>query len=210
MKKIFPALFVIAISLFACKNKKQQSPPENDITNTKPAEAVQNNAKDSTEIRTVITGFYNWYGKNFAKFQEYDLYSGIKKKDAPPYKMNWDAVEKYQQFIRGSVPQLGEDFLKNQKHFFEQCDSAFKVDVEDDIPYGFDYDWYTNSQEDAGYLVSEINKPLPWIFIWSGDYATVNAEGEYDNNGKKTTETAITIVMKKENGQWKIAKIGND
>jgi hypothetical protein len=96
--------------------------------------------KDSAEIRTVIIDFYNWYNKNDAKLQEYHLYSGIKKKDAPPYKINWDEVTKYQDFIRSSVPQLGEEFLKNQKHFFEKCDSAFKADVNDEIPYGFDYD----------------------------------------------------------------------
>ncbi len=66
-------------------------------------------------------------------------------------------MSKYQDFIRTSAPQLGEEFIKNQKHFFEQCDSAFKVDVKDEIPYGFDWDWYTNSQEDPQYLLDEMN-----------------------------------------------------
>jgi hypothetical protein len=34
----------------------------------------------------------------------------------------------------------------------------------------------------------------------------VEVKTVYDNNGKKTTETAISIAMKKENGKWKIAK----
>ena len=190
--------------LFACKNKKQVVGSE--VVEQKTVGLVQDPAKDSAEIRTVITDFYNWYNKNSAKFQGYKLYSGIKKKDAPPYKINWDEVEKYQGFIRSSVPQLGEEFIKNQKHFFRQCDSAFKVDVNDDIPYGFDFDWITNSQEDTQYLVDEINKSLPWTITWSGDNALVDVKAAYNNNGKKTTETAITIVMKKENGKWKIAK----
>jgi hypothetical protein len=82
--------------------------------------------------------------------------------------------------------------------------------VEDDIPYGFDFDWYTNSQEDTKYLLDEINKSLPWLISWSGDKAIVDVKGEYNNNGKKTTETVITIVMKKENGKWKIAKTWAD
>jgi hypothetical protein len=204
MKKIVIILFVSVIGIMACKEKKQVA--GKDAAEQKTAEIVQDPAKDSAEIRTVITDFYNWYNKNYSKLQAYKLYSGIKKKDAPPYKINWDEVEKYQQFIRDNVPQLGEEFIANQKHFFQQCDSAFKVDVEDDIPYGFDYDWYTNSQEETQYLVDEVNKSLPWNIRWSGDNAMVEVTGEYTNDGKKTTGTAITIAMKKENGKWKIAK----
>jgi hypothetical protein len=199
--------FVLAIAFMgfiSCKDRKQAEGKE--ATAQKTLEIVQDSAKDSAEIRTVITDFYTWYNKNYSKFDNYHLYSGIKKKDTPPYKMNWDEVEKYQQFIRDSVPQLGEEFIKNQKHFFQQCDSAFKVDVEDEIPYGFDYDWYTNSQEDPQYLVDEINKSLPWDSKRAGDHARVDIKTAYDDNGKKTTETAITIIMKKENGKWKIAK----
>jgi hypothetical protein len=204
MKKMVFALFVSVIGFIACKDKKPAAGEE--AKDQKTTELVQDPAKDSAEIRTVITGFYNWYNKNYATLQEYKLYSSIKKKEAPPYKINWDVVERYQQFIRDSVPQLGEEFIKNQKHFFQQCDSAFKVDVEDDIPYGFDYDWYTNSQEETQYLVDEVNKSLPWVITRSGDHAMVEVKGEYENNGKKSTGTAITIVMKKENGKWKIAK----
>lgn len=194
----------IIVGFMSCKDKKQPSGKE--ATEQKAEGGGQDFAKDSAEIRMVITDFYNWYNKNYAKFQEYHLYSGTKKKDSPPYKINWDEVEKYQGFIRASVPQLGEEFVKNQKHFFEQCDSAFKVDVEDDIPYGFDYDWYTNSQEETQYLVDEVNKSLPWTITYADDHARVEVKAAYDNNGKKTTETAIIIVMKKENGKWKIAK----
>ena len=204
MKQVVSVLLVAIIGFIACKDKKQAA--NKNAEDQKTIEVVKDHAKDSAEIRNVITGFYNWYNKNYAKFQEYHLYSGIKKKDAPPYKINWDEVEKYQDFIRSSVPQLGEEFIKNQKHFFQQCDSAFKVDGNDDIPYRFDFDWYTNSQEETQYLVDEVNKSLPWIIRMSGDYASVDVKGEYTNDGKKTTETVITIVMKKENGKWKIAK----
>ena len=114
------------------------------------------------------------------------------------------------QFIRSAAPQLGEEFISNQKHFFQQCDSAFKKDVEDEIPYGFDYDWYTNSQEDAQYLVDEINKNKPWSISITGDNAFVEVKGDLDDNGKKTESTFLTLYMKKESGQWKIAKIGLD
>jgi hypothetical protein len=164
---------------------------------------VQDPAKDSAAIRTVITDFYNWYNKNYTKFEKYHLYTGIKKKDAPPYKINWDEVEKYQQFIRDSVPQLGEGFIAGQKHFFQQCDSAFKVDVNDDIPYGFDYDWYTNSQEDPQYTLELLNRDTPWNMMIVGDKMEV-AIGVTQEEGS----TGLIIQMKKENDKWTIFKIG--
>ncbi len=208
MKGIIFSLCIIISGLMACKDKKQT--PQKDAMEEKATEAFSDPAKDSTEIRKVITGFYNLYTKYDTKLQEYDLYSGIKKKDAPPYKINWEEVTKYQDFIRTSMPQLGEEFIANQKKMLQQCDSAFKVDVEDELPYGFDYDWYTNSQEDPQYLLDEINKNKPWPINIEGENAFVEVKGEFENNGKKELSTFVTLYMKKENGQWKIAKIGLD
>ncbi len=206
MNQVVFVLFVIVMGLMACKDKKQNA--GRDAVEQKTAGVVLDPARDSAAIRTVITDFYNWYNKNYARFQEYDLYNGIKKKDAPPYKINWDGVEKYQQFIRDSVPQLGEEFIKNQKHFLQQCDSAFKVEVEDDIPYGFDYDWYTNSQEDPQYLVDNINRAYNWIIKVNEDDATVDIKAIFHVEERQTGETIMKLVMKKEQGNWKIAKIG--
>ena len=163
MKKTLSILSLAVLSLLGCKDKQPTTAKE-ETAATKPAIVEADPATDSADIRKTITDFYNWYAKeeNFKKFQAYDLYVSIKKKNMPPYKIDWDAVEKYQQFIRSSVPQLGEEFLRNQTYFFRQCDSAFKKDLQDELPYGFDYDWYTNSQDDAMYLVDEINKNKPW------------------------------------------------
>src|SRR5258705_8673096 len=110
------ALFLLAvIMMIACKDKKN-----NQQTTGQPATTVADPAKDSATIRAVITSFYNWYDANYTKLMAYDLYSGIKKEKLPPYKINWAHVEKYQQFIHDSIPQLGSAFLVNQKHFFEQ------------------------------------------------------------------------------------------
>lgn len=211
MKKILSILSLAVMSLLACKDK-QPTTEKQETAATKPATVEADPATDSADIRKTITDFYNWYAKeeNFKKFQAYDLYVSIKKKNMPPYKIDWDAVEKYQQFIRSSVPQLGEEFLRNQKYFFRQCDSAFKKDLQDELPYGFDYDWYTNSQDDAIYLVDEINKNKPWPISINGDTAFVEIKGEFDDNGKKTASTVLSLYMKKEGGQWKIAKIGLD
>ena len=208
MKQIMVILFVILIGIMACKDKKKVV--DKGINEQQTTMVVQDSAKDSAEIRTVITDFYNWYNKNYTKFEKYHLYSGIKKKDAPPYIINWDEVEKYQQYLRESVPQLGEEFIGEQKHFLQQCDSAFKVDVEDDIPFGFDYDWYTNSQEDPQYVVDKINRAYNWIIQVNGDHATVDVKGIFHVEEREVEETIIKLEMKKEAGKWKIARIGLD
>ena len=206
MKRIIFFLFIATIGIVSCKDKKTTT--EKDAVTEQKTETVMapDLTKDSTAIRTVIMNFYNWYNTNFAKLQEYDLYSGIKKKDMPPYKINWDQVTKYQDFIRTSVPQLGEEFLSNQKKFFQQCDSAFKVDVEDELPYGFDYDWYTNSQEDPSYLLDGINKSAKWMINVKGKEASVEI-GAPDHKDYLAGSLLLYVGMKKDNGKWTIAKI---
>lgn len=202
MKKLSYLLLVaIIIVVVSCKGKNstgnKESPAENITTN------------DSADIRNTILDFYSWYSKNYEKFMQYDLYSGIKKEDEPPYKINWDEVKKYQDFIRDNVPQLGEDFLANQQVLFKKCDSAFKVDIEDDIPYYFDFDWYTNTQEDPEYMLDEIKKTKLWNISVDGNNAKVNIKG-YDNNGEQPAITVIDLELKKEKNTWKIAKIGSE
>ena len=195
MKCIAPALLLLVMSCMACENKKQQE--ETPVTEQEKEEAPRDAAADSVEIRKTATDFYNWYNKNYTKFQDYPLYSGIKAKDAPPYKINWEEVERYQSYIRREVPALGEEFLVNQKTFLQQADSAFKVDKEDDIPYGFDYDWYTNSQEGPEYLLEEMNKASnTWNIAVNGDRATVKVTGFYDHRGKQERVTFLGLVMK--------------
>lgn len=211
MKLSASVFCLVVIVVAACNTKKQPATNTSIETATEQATApVPDTAADAAAIRNVITGFYNWYNKNYTKFQDYHLYEGIKKTDKPPYRINWKEADRYQQMLRNDVQWLGEEFIQRQRKFLQSCDSAFKVDKEDEIPYGFDYDWYTNSQEETAYLVNEVNKSLYWPVKWSGEYATVTIMGEYDNNGKKQAASFVTILMKKENNTWKIARIGNE
>lgn len=200
----FILILVAAVLLSACKDKKQASGE-----NQAPAEVATTAADDSAAIRKTITDFYNWYNANDEKMMGYKLYSGINKPDQPPYKINWDEVERYQAFIRDSVPQLGPEFLANQRKMFQQCDSAFKVYVEDELPYGFDYDWYTNSQEDPSYLLDGIKASGKWIINVKGDEAAVEI-GAPEDKSYVSGSLLLFVGLKKENGQWKIASIGND
>jgi hypothetical protein len=163
---------------------------------------------DSTQIRATVLSFYNWYMKNHARLNSFELYTGIKTKDAPPYKINWKEAEKYFAYIRSSVPQLGEVFIANQRAFLKECDSAFKEDPEGDVPYGFDYDWYTNSQEDASYLVDELKKSKQWVTTVNGSTADVDVLGYYMDGTRKIETVVMCFTMNKQKGKWRIAKIG--
>ena len=208
MKHITILLFIAMTVTISCNNKKEKSGEASTETTT--TTSTTDTAQDSAAIRTVILDFYNWYDKNYQKLMNYDLYSGIKKKDAPPYKINWDVVDKYQAFIRDSVPQLGDEFLKNQKVLFTKADSAFKVDIHDDVPAYFDYDWYTNNQEEPKYLLEGINQSKKWIISVKGDNASVEIGSPENNKNYVDGSLLLYVGMKKENGQWTIAMIGND
>ena len=207
MKYTFLLLFITMTATISCNNKKEKNGETKTEGSTKMA--TGDPAKDSAGIRAVILDFYNWYDKNYQKLMGYQLYSGLKTKDAPPYKINWDQVDNYQAFIRDSVPQLGDEFLRNQKMMFTKADSAFKVDVKDDVPYYFDYDWYTNSQEEPKYLLDGINQSKKWIILVKGDDASVEI-GAPENKEYVAGSLLLYVGMKRENGQWTIAKIGND
>ena len=83
--------------------------------------------------------------------------------------------------------------------------------MQDDIPYGFDYDWYTNSQKDPQYLLDAMSKEMSsWDIKVNNNDAIVKISGFNDHNGKQERINFIGLAMKKENSVWKIAKIGID
>ena len=106
------------------------------------------------------------------------------------------------------MPQLGEEFISNERKFFKQCDSAFKAEPKDEIPYGFDYDRFTNSQEEPGWFIDELKKAKQWTIIITGTTATVDILGSYLDNGKELETVIMCLALKKEKSRWKIVKIG--
>jgi len=192
--------FMISITILSCKDKKvtvESNPQETKTT--------KDLSKDTTEIKQTVLSFYNWYGANWEKLTKYRLYQG----ENPPYKMNWSEVDRMHQYMRANVPQLGNEFISNQKLFLRQTDSAFKQDVENEIPYNFDYDWYTNSQEDPMYLIDALNSSSSrWKYDVNGDDAMVEIKGKWLDETPDPPGTLMKLAMKKENGTWKISRIG--
>ena len=164
------------------------------------------NTQDSTQIRSTINSFYNWYNKNWQKVAAFKLYT--KRTQDPPYMINWKEVERYLLWLRKNAPQLGEEFAKRERLFFRQCDSAFKTQVQDEVPYGFDGDRFTNSQELPQTLIDELKKAKQWVVNIDNDEATVEVLGSYTDKGKEIETLTICFVMKKERAKWTIAQIG--
>jgi hypothetical protein len=161
---------------------------------------------DSLQINNTINSFYKWYNKNWQTVPTFTLYRKIKRD--PPYAINWKEVERYLAWLRKNAPQLGEEFHKNERIFFKECDSAFKIQVQDEVPYGFDGDRFTNSQELPDYIIDEMKKAKQWAIKVDGNNATVDVLGSYDDKGKEIETLIICFEMKKEKGKWTIAKIG--
>lgn len=169
-------------------------------TNAQPIKSA-----DSAQIRTTINSFYNWYSKNSPKIDAFKLYTTSKKD--PPYKINWKEVDRYLAWLGKAAPQLGQEFARNERQFFKECDSAFLTQVQDEVPYGFDSDRFTNSQEPE-YTVEEMQKSKQWAIRVNGNEATVDVLGSYSDKGKEIETLIICFEMKKEKGKWTIAKIG--
>src|SRR5687768_17185 len=108
--------FVIISLMSACKEKKATA------ENTLGEENSTSSINDTIQIKETILSFYNWYVPNWERLSQFKLYQG----EVPPYKMDWDQVNKLHAYIRSSVPQLGEEFITNQVYFLKQTDSAFK------------------------------------------------------------------------------------
>ena len=171
-----------------------------------PARA-QGSKDDTALIKNTVMGFYEWYVQHHAKLNSFELYQGIHRREEPPYRINWPEVDRYFDFIRHSVPWLGEAFIRQQKAFFVECDSVFKTDPEGEIPYGFDFDWYTNSQEDPGWLLDELKRATRWKISVNGDEAQADVMGMYNDNGNQVEAVILCYTMKKEKGKWRIARI---
>ncbi len=159
---------------------------------------------DETVCKTTVVDFYKWYKVNWKKMDAFVLYKGKKKKNTPPYVIDWKAVDKYFVFIRKSIPYFGETFISNEKKFFAKTQKEFDADPEGEVPAGFDYDRFVGSQEDPKWTVDQLvlypkNK---WEVKIKGDEATVFITDMHKDAGAQKSKVGLT----KENGSWKISQ----
>lgn len=160
---------------------------------------------EKAACKKTVEDFYKWYRVNWRKIDAFTLYKGKKKKDQPPYVINWKEAERYFSFIRKNVSWLGETFIKNEKAFFKQCQKEFDADPTGDLPYGFDYDRFVGGQEDPEYIVDStiLRRDNKWTFDIKGDKATVYIT---DSHWKELGPQKGKVELVKENGRWTIAR----
>ncbi|MFZ4057277.1 MAG: hypothetical protein ACOYKE_04030 [Ferruginibacter sp.] len=163
---------------------------------------AQTSSKDQTAIKTTITHFYQWYNVHWKKINAFKLYRP-KKGDAPPYTIDWKQVQLYFAFIKKNVPQLGNAFIENERQYFKNAQKQFDQSPEEEIAIGFDYDRFTNTQEEPQYVVPEIlNKKRRWKINIDKNTAIVYI---YHLESDKESDKDI-IELTKEKGVWTIAK----
>src|SRR5688572_2894368 len=171
MRSFSLLFFFVVIAVASCKDKKQTD------SETKEEANKPDTSRDTAQIKQTIIDFYAWYNKSYSQLQGFEIAKGTKVKDQPPYKIDWNEVDRMHEYMRTAVPFLGEEFIKNQRTFFQQADAEFAKDTESEIPWGFDYDWYTNSQEDPQYLLDEIKRANSWLITIADSTATADIRG---------------------------------
>jgi len=184
--------YIILIALFSFTASAQSK--------TKPV-------SDSAQIRSVVMNFYNWYNSNWGKINAFKLYKGKKTSDGflPPYKIDWKEVDRYFAYLRKNVPYVGEAFIVQERKHFRWADSMFKKEPDGEIPAGFDYDRFTNSQEEPEYLLKELkNKKSKWTIKSKKNSATVVVQN-FDAPSSEYLQL-FCAEMIKEKGKWKISK----
>ena len=164
------------------------------------ASQAQTLSAEQQAVKKVVVDFYKWYAANDAKLYNFKLYKGKVVKDAPPYIIDWKVAEKYFNYVRKNVTWLGQAFIINERKFLKQCQQNFNKYPEEEMPMGFDYDRFTDTQEDAKYTLDEyiLNKKMTWQINIKNAVAIVFI------NVKNKDRSKVELV--KENGTWKISK----
>lgn len=164
---------------------------------------------DTDKIKSTVTNFYKWYHVNWQKISSFQLYTGKGGKDTPPYHIDWKVANRYFNFLRKNVSYVNEEFIQAEKKHFQYADSMFRVYPDDEIAIGFDYDRFTNSQEDPKWFLDVLTKKSTrWVINKSGNQAMLTlVEKNADKNNPDNTEF-MCLHLRKAKEIWKISKIG--
>jgi hypothetical protein len=161
-------------------------------------------AQSNTEaaVKKTINDFYTWYTKNSGKLDAFRVLRGKGNAEGPPFRIDWQAANKYFAYIRKSVPGLGEQFIGNETTYFKVAEKAFKANPTDEIATGFDFDRFTGGQESPEYVVPYLlDEKGTWKYNIKGNNCTLTIHPE----GSTGPTEAARAQLVKEGGKWKIA-----
>lgn len=154
-------------------------------------------------IKKVFFDFLHYYQHNEKKFNSFQLHQGTGKEDAPPYHIVWKEVERYANFLRKSVPFVGEKYIANEKNDFKFYDSCYKADPLDEMPVGFDFDRWGGGQESVEYLVKwHTGKDNIYQVIINGDQAELRIGSPLWKGSQEKDRIWSKVPFEKEKGRW--------
>lgn len=159
------------------------------------------NAEQKT-IQQTFFNFLKFYQKNEAKFNSFRLYKGTGEEGLPPYHILWKNVDKYFNYLRISVPYVGEAYIQAERNHFRYSDSCFKADTTEEMPIGFDYDRWGGGQESAEYMIQ-------WYTSAKNQYQVIITGNKAELRiGSPILEDKLSwavVPFVKEKGKWKMA-----
>lgn len=157
-------------------------------------------------IKKVFFDFLQFYKKNSAKFNSFQLYKGTGKEQGPPYRIQWKEAEKYFQFLRTKVSYVGEAYIKSERSDFKFYDSCYKADPEEEIVVGFDFDRWAGGQDDIDYLIKWHTNPQNIYEVKiSGNTAVLRIGAELWGEAEEKDRSWDYVPFVKEKGKWKMA-----
>ena len=175
------------------------------------AQKVKKALPDSTQIKNTLTGFYKWYDANWQKLTAFKLYKGKNQNDEPPYRINWKEVDRYFAYLRKNSSHLSEAFIEEERERFKRIEQDFQNHPEEEIPSGFDYDRFTNTQEEPSYFLQELlRKDNQWQTYVNGNTASLSIAQPSFKEQPLATHHFFCVEMRKEKGKWKITRLDCD
>lgn len=163
-------------------------------------------SKEQNEIKDIFFDFLNFYEKNEEKFNGFQLYKGSGTDNRAPYHINWEGVEAYFNFLKQEVPFVGDVYIEQERKAFINVDSNFIVYQDDDIPIGFEYDRWTNAQEEPKGVIAYLKSPKNTIEVNIDGDKAVLLIGSRDFGDENPNALLWQYVpFEKENNKWKMA-----
>lgn len=161
---------------------------------------------EQLKIKKTFFDFLEFYKKNEATFNSFQLYKGTGKENNPPYTLQWKEAEKYFVYLRKHVPFVGEAYIKAERVHFKFADSCFKDDPKEELPAGFDYDRWAGGQESIQYTYKWYTSPKNKYIVTITDHTAVLKIGTVLWEGAVEKDRNWNFVpFVKENGKWKMA-----
>ncbi len=181
-------LAVFAFALTACGDAGKSSAPVAEKT---PAPVVTTTA-DSTAAAAALHRFFAWYNTNQEALGKFDITNDTGKH----LQLNEKALAQYLAELKKSGV-VSDEFVADETKFYQTCAKLWQTENIDDVPSGMGQDRMYCAQDYMGdYALAPVKVTV------SGDRALASL--------MPVEDIKINFDLKKENGQWLLAKIKCD